>query len=412
MRKSLRKSPIGSPVNVFSLCFLLVGCGSAAEPQSAPAPPVTVSYPVEKEVTDYEDYTGRTAAVDSVTIRAQVTGYLDKINFQEGADVAKGAVLFEIDPRTYQATLASAEASLEKAQASEKLAKANLTRANELMSKRAIAQQDYDTIVSQHAVDVASVLAAKAAVKQARLNVEFTKVTAPVAGRVGRTLVTRGNLVIANQTQLTTLVSEDPIYAYFDVDEPTVLRVRQLIKGGKFKSIHEKGTRIPVSLGLANEQGFPHKGHVDFVSNQLDPFSATLSVRGVFRNPRLTDILRLMSPNMFVRVRVQIGAPYQALLVTQAALGEDQNLQFVYVVNDQNRVERHNVTLGNVHDGLQVIKTGLKPKERVIVNGLQHVNPGAIVSPKLVAMPIPTKGTLPQTPPAVLKNPAPGNGKK
>jgi multidrug efflux system membrane fusion protein len=259
-------------------------------------------------------------------------------------------------------------------------------------------------------------------VDQAQLNVQWTQVRASITGRMSRTLVTRGNLIVANQTMLTTIVSQDPMFAYFDVDEPTMLRVQRLIREGKFTPARaESAPRnlpvvgataagllaspgIPASLlaapalvagrlawrgkvylSLANEEDFPHVGYVDFVNNVVDPSTGTLQVRGVFANPRPAVGDRLLSPGQFVRIRVHIGPPHPALLVPQGAIGTDQNIQYVYVVDEQNKVVRRDVKLGIEQEGMQVIE-GVRPDERVIIEGVQHVHPGAVVQPKLVEL--------------------------
>jgi RND family efflux transporter MFP subunit len=370
---------------VLGLCLVLTGCARAPSEAPAAAPtPVTVSYPVARYVTDYADFTARTAAVDSVEVRARVWGYLDKVNFKEGALVKKGDVLFEIDPRTYQAALAQAEGNLASMDARLTRLNADLARVGRLLSSRAVAPEEYEKIAGDRGETAASLEALKATVQQARLDLEYTKVIAPVGGRVSRYLVTPGNLIQSGQnsggTLLTTVVSVDPIYAYYDVDERTVQRVARLIREGKVKWARK--TEWPVSLGLATEEGFPHQGTVNFVDNQVNPKTGTLRVRGVFPNKD-----EALSPGFFARVRVPLGPPHKALLVTDRALDNDQGQKVLYVVKQNNEVVSRPVRLGALHDGLREIADGLKPDERVIVNGLQQVRPGVTVEPKLVAMP-------------------------
>jgi RND family efflux transporter MFP subunit len=379
------RSPSTFLGGIMLICLALAGCSQTPQeaPEAAPIP-VSVSYPVERYVTDHSDFTARTAAVDAVEVRARVWGYLDKVNFKEGALVNKGDILFEIEPRTYKAALAQAEGNLASTRARLDRLGADLARARRLVSTRAIGQEEYDKIAGDRSEAAASLQALKATVEQARLDLEYTKVIAPVSGRVSRFLVTQGNLVQSGQngngTVLTTIVSVDPIYAYFDVDERTVLRVRQLIREGKATSAREGGW--PVSLGLANEEGFPHQGTINFVDNQVNPKTGTLRVRGVFPNKD-----EALSPGFFGRVRVPIGRSHRALLVSDRALDNDQGQKVVYVVNDNNEVVSRPVRVGAVHDGLREITDGLKPGERVIVNGLQQVRPGVTVEPKMVAMP-------------------------
>ncbi|MBI3410730.1 MAG: efflux RND transporter periplasmic adaptor subunit [Planctomycetes bacterium] len=366
------------------LCFGPAGCSGTPSQSVASAPlTVSVSYPITREVTDHADYTARTAAVDSVEVRARVWGYLDKVNFKEGALVNKGDVLFEIDPRTYLAALAQAEGKLASAQAKLTRSDADLARASELMRTKAISREDFDKAVADKGEAAAALAALKAGVDQAKLDLGFTKVTAPISGRVGRALVTEGNLILAGQTGgtvLTTLVSVDPIYAYFDVDETTVQRVRRLIREGKAKSARD--IEIPVWLGLATEEGHPHKGIINFVDNQVNPKTGTLKLRGVFNNEN-----ELLSPGYFARVRVPIGFPHQALLVTDRAIDTDQGQKIVYVVDQENKVVARPIRVGALHEGLRVIDEGLSPTDKVLVNGLQQVRPGIVVTPNLIEMP-------------------------
>jgi RND family efflux transporter MFP subunit len=365
----------------------LTGCDRARSeaPVAAPAA-VTVSYPVEREVTDYADFTGQTAAVDSVQVRAHVWGFLDRANFKEGALVKKDDVLFEIDPRTYQAALDQAKADLESKRASTIRAEALYKRTASLLTKGASSREDLDKDRGDWLVAKANIGLAEASVHTAELNLGFTRVTAPISGRASRTMVTKGNLVQsgdqAGGSLLTTIVSVDPMYAYFDVDERTVLRVRQLIREGKAKSARDPGSQLPVFLSLANEESYPHRGTLDFVDNQINPKTGTLRVRGVFANAD-----EALSPGLFARVRVPIGEPHKALLVTERALDTDQGQKILYIVNEKDEVAARPIRAGALHEGLRVIEDGLKPAERVIVDGLQLVRPGATVAPKLVDMP-------------------------
>src|SRR6516165_9405866 len=371
---------------LLGLCLGLAGCVRApsAAPEAAPTP-VTVSHPVERDVTDYADFTGRTAAVDSVELRARVWGYLDKVNFKEGAIVQKGDVLFEIDPRIYQAVLSQAEGSQAALQARLERLDADLARARRLVGTAAVSREDYDKVAGDRGEAAASTAALKAAVERAKLDLGYTKVIAPIGGRVSRYVVTVGNLVQAGDqaggTLLTTIVSVDPMYAYFDVDEHTALRVRQLVREGRSDS--PRDGRYPVSLGLANEEGYPHQGTINFVDNQVNPKTGTIRARGVFPNKQ-----EHLLPGFFARVRVPIGRPHGALLVSDRALDADQGQKVLYIVNDKNEVVSRPVRLGVLHDGLREITDGVKPGERVIVNGLQQVRPGITVDPKLVDMPI------------------------
>jgi RND family efflux transporter MFP subunit len=367
------------------LAVVLSGCSPAApDSKSEALTPVNVSYPVAREVTDYSDFTARTAAVDSVEVRAHVWGYLDKVNFKEGALVQKGDVLFELDPRPYQAVLNQAKAKVAQDQAQLTFDEAEYLRNLNLVRTGAVSRSDLDKTSAARGVDIANIAADKAVVAARQLDLEYTKVIAPVSGRVSRYVVTVGNLIQsgdqAGGTLLTTIVSVDPMYAYFDVDEHTVLRVRRLIREGKAKSARD--IELPVSLGLANEDGYPHRGTINFVDNQVNPKTGTLRVRGVFPNKD-----EALAPGYFARVRVPIGFPHQALLVSDRALDTDQGQKIVYVVDKDNKVVSRLVRLGALHDGLREITEGVKPGERVVVNGLQQVRPGITVEPKLVDMP-------------------------
>lgn len=423
-RFAFRATSVGS---LSMLCVALVGCArSVAPPTNQQPPTVEVALPVEREVTDYSVYTGRTAAVQSVEVRARVDGYLDSVHFEAGSIVKQGDVLFVIDQRPFVRELNRAKAQLEQARAeyqhavtqieSAEAAKARsdadlentrfrLERAARLVPKGAMSQEEYDERKSEllkAEADVrnavAGIASAKAAVTSAeaaeasalaavdiaQLNLDYTTVTAPISGRVSRNLVSAGNLIQAGQsgggTLLTTIVSVDPIYAYFDVDEHTVQQVQQMIREGNAESARD--TEIPIWLGLANEEGFPHRGAVNFIDNQLRPSAGTISVRGVFPNPA-----EALLPGYFARIRVPIGNPHKALLVSDRALEMDQGQKVVFFVDQDNKVASRPVRLGALHDGLREIVEGLQAGDRVIVNGLQKVQPGITVNSAQVAMP-------------------------
>jgi RND family efflux transporter MFP subunit len=346
-----------------------------------PSPVVMVSRPVEREITDYAEFTGRTAAVDTVEVRARVSGYLVKVNFQEGAVVKKGDLLLQIDPRPFQAVLDQAKGQVAQWEAKLARAEADVARDERLLPKGAASQKDLDQAVADRGEARAAIQSTRAAVDQATLNLEFTRVTAPISGRISRYLITEGNLVTADTTLLTTIVSIDPMYAYFDVDERTVLRVQELIRTGRARFARDG--EVPVALALATDKGFPHQGTINFVDNQINPSTGTLRMRGV--SPNADAIL---TPGLFVRVRVPIGEPHRAVLVTERAIDTDQGQKVLYVVNDQNEVVSHPISVGALHDGLRVIEEGVQPGERVIVNGLLQVRPGITVEPKLVDMPV------------------------
>jgi RND family efflux transporter MFP subunit len=382
--------------STFVLGSLLALTGCARPPSQAPAAPipVTVSYPIERDVTDYADFTARTVAVDSVEVRAHVWGYLDKVNFKEGALVKKGDILFELDPRPYQAALDQAKAKVAQDEAQLAFDEAEYQRNLKASRIGGVSQSDLDKSSAARLVDLANIAADKAVVVSRQLDLEYTKVVAPVSGRASRYVVTVGNLIQSGDqnggTLLTTIMSVDPMYGYFDVDEHTVLRVRRLIREGKAKSARDGDW--PVFLGLANDDGFPQRGTINFVDNQVNPKTGTLRLRGVFPNQE-----EALHPGYFARVRVPIGFPHRAMLVSDRAIDTDQGMKIVFVVDRDNKVVARPVRLGALHDGLRAVEDGLKPGERVIVKGLQQVRPGITVEPKLVDMPASSEARTPRT---------------
>jgi multidrug efflux system membrane fusion protein len=402
---------------LLSVC-VSIGLGSlpGCEHRTAEAqqpPHVEVSYPLEKVVNDYVDFTGRTAATDSMDVRARVTGYLWKMPFKEGDFVKKDEVLFEIDPRPYQADLDKAVAQVKLTEAQLKLAQADYGRAKEVAkTPGAISQQEVDTFAAKVDVAAAQRDAAKANVESTKLNVDFCKVTSLIDGRVSRYLKTTGNLINKDETLLTTIVTMDPMYAYFDVDEYTMLKIQKMIREGKIKT-YSKG-KIKVLLGLANEGNrFPHEGYVDFVNNQVDPTTGTIQVRGEFANPQ-TNKAYLLVPNEFVRIRMLVGDPHPAVLINERAMASDQGQKYVLVVDDKNTVRYQKIVPGQVQEGLIEVSQGLTAKDKVIVRGLQKVHSGIHVNAKLVPMPLPTEidpGTSPLQPLTTPSAPVNGGGR-
>ncbi|MGO9597256.1 MAG: efflux RND transporter periplasmic adaptor subunit [Isosphaeraceae bacterium] len=370
---------------------LVSGC-ARKPPPIAPSELVSipVSKPIVREVTDFVDFTGRTEAIQSVDIRPRTTGYLVKLAFEEGAEVQAGDLLFVIDPRPYQAQLDQATGQVNLYQAQLKLARSTLgrDRAINSMTPNSISRQQIDQ-------DEAAVEEADARVKAYeknrdvyKLNHEFTRVIAPISGMVSRYYLTLGNLVNQDQTLLTTIVSLDPMYGYFDMDEPTLLRIRKAINEGKLRPRRANGLRVPVFMGLQGEAGFPHEGSINFVNNQLNPTTGSLLVRGVFPNPKPQGGTRLLSPGMFVRIRLPIGEPHPAVLVIDRAISSDQGIKFVYVVDKENKVQYRRVTTTSLQeDGLRVVTDGLKPDEWVVVAGLQQVRPRLTIRPEQGPMP-------------------------
>ena len=383
---------LGGILGLFLFCAA-AGCTAKAM-QVAPAEPpaIPVSQPVQRQVTDYVDFTGRVEAPEAVSVVPRVTGYLISTPFKEGAEVKKDDVLFEIDSRPYQAQYDQAQGQVLLNEARVKEAMADNARARELAkTPGAISNQDLDRYQAAQEEAIASVGAAKASLEVYKLNLGFCKVTSPLTGQISRYFLTPGNLVNQDQTQLTTVVSIDPMYVYFDIDENTVLRVRRAVNEGKIRR-YQQG-EIPVFIGLEGEEGFPHEGTVNFVNNQVNPGTGSITVRGVVQNPKPADGVRLLSPGMFVRVRLPIGQPHDALLVIDRAIGSDQGMKYVYVIDDKNVIQQKRVeTAALQEDGLRVIEAGLTAQDWVVVGGIQQVRPKMTITPD--REPMPTMGVL------------------
>jgi RND family efflux transporter MFP subunit len=367
---------------------LLWGCNADLPVTETPPPRVSVSQPVVREVTDYDDYEGRIAAVETVEVRARVRGHLVKINFEDGQIVQKGDLLCEIDPRPYQAALDAAKAQLAGANASLELATKEYNRAAGLLRANAASREEVDVWVGKQAVAKAERLKAEAAVEETQLNLDFTKVNSPISGKASRAQVTVGNLVNpgASETLLTTIVTVDPMYVYFDVDERALLHYRKKVLPQRADSAATlpsvKELKIPIQVGLEGETGYPHQAVLDFADNKVNPSTGTIQVRGTLPNPK-----RVLDAGMRARVRVPVGNPHKSIMITERAVATDQGLRFVYVVNDQNVAERRDVTLGRMSEGMQVIDAGLTPDAWIVVNGIQRVRDAAKVDPKRVPMP-------------------------
>jgi RND family efflux transporter MFP subunit len=356
---------------------LQTGCESEQKPPAEP-PKVTVSRPIVQEIIEWDEYTGRLEATETVEVRARVNGYLQSIHFKDGAIVKKGDLLFVIDPRPYQAEVDRVTAELQLAQARLELAKSDYARAQKLLQFRAISQEEADTRAATERQAQESVEAGRAAVEAAQLNLEFTRVTAPITGRISRRLVTEGNLInggTAQSTLLTTIVSMDPIYVYFEADERSYLKYTRLSQNGKGPG--SRGARNPVYLALADEKGFPRRGYIDFLDNRLDTNTGTMAGRAVFSNSDFA-----LTPGLFARVRLQGSTRHEALLVPDEAIGSDQAQKFVFVVNGDNTVEYRTVQLGTLVHGFRVVSEGLKPNDWLIVSGLQRAKTGLRVTPE------------------------------
>jgi RND family efflux transporter MFP subunit len=359
----------------------LSGCArnEAAESKAAPAPQVSVAQAISRKVTEFDEFTGRFEAVEHVEIRPRVSGYISSVNFTEGSEVQKGDTLFIIDPRPYEAERDKARAQLAQARSQFVLAKSERDRATSLLGQHAISQEEYDTRTAGREQAQANVEAAQAALDAAALNLSFTRVTAPISGRISRAMVTGGNFVTNGQTLLTTLVSLDPIYVSFDGDEQVYLKYTKLARQGTRPS--SRDARNPVLVGLADESGYPHRGVMVFVDNALDPATGTIRGRACLDNHD-----RQFTPGLFARVKLMGSGQYDAVLVNDSAIGTDQSVRYVLVVGAGNKVEYRPVQLGPIIDGLRVVQSGLAPGETIVVNGLQRVRAGAQVQPQRVAM--------------------------
>lgn len=382
--RSSRRSGAASTVCYASIIVGAVAMtsasGCARKTAGAPAakpPAVIVDYPIAREVTEYEDFTGRIDAVRTVDLRARVTGYLDKAKFKEGSDIAENDLLFEIDQRPYRAELDRALANVAQARAKLERTNSEHQRALKLLKQRSMSQEEADTYIYNRAEAEAALSGALAMQESAELNLGFTLVTAPFSGRISRRLVDPGNLVRADETILTTIVSLDPIYAYFDIDERTLLRLRRLIHEGKIRSARE--TEVAVQIGLADEDGYSLTGIINFADNKVDPNTGTLRVRAVLENPK-----KFLSPGLFVRVRVPIGIPHEATLVPEEAIATDQGRKFLYLVDAKDEVVYQPVKIGLQEEKLRVIESGVTINDRVIVSGLQRVRPKMKVTPTTV----------------------------
>lgn len=360
---------------VLSAAAILSGCdtGAAQYDGQPPPPEVSAAEVVVRQVSHWDEFTGRIESPESVEIRPRVSGYIDEVRFEEGREVEKGDVLFVIDQRPYRAALAQAEAELARAEAQADLAESEVARARKLLDSRAISQEEHDEAIAADAQAVADVGAAKAAVELARLDLEFTEVRAPISGMAGRALVTAGNLVSAGQSALTTVVSLDPVYVYFESDEQVYLRSGDLAR---------RGARNAVFVGLANEKGFPHEGVLDFVDNQVDTATGTIRARAILDNAE-----RIFTPGLFARVRLQSSGKESAILVDERAVLTDQDRRFVYVVGENDTAQRRDVHLGKSVDGLRIITSGLAAGDRVIVHGVQKIFfPGMPVQARPIMM--------------------------
>ncbi|MBL5910560.1 efflux RND transporter periplasmic adaptor subunit [Enterobacter asburiae] len=370
-------------LGVMLLSVLLVGCdNSVAQNAAPPAPAVSAADVVVKSISQWDSFNGRIEAVESVQLRPRVSGYIDKVNYTDGQEVKKGEVLFTIDDRTYRAALEQAQANLARAKTQASLAQSEANRTDKLVNTNVVSREEWEQRRSAATQAQADIRAAQAAVDAAQLNLDFTKVTAPIDGRASRALITSGNLVTAGDTAsvLTTLVSQKTVYVYFDVDESTYLHYQNLARSGQGASSNH--TALPVEIGLTGEEGYPHQGKVDFLDNQLTPSTGTIRMRALLDNAQ-----RQFTPGLFARVRLPGSAEFKATLIDDKAVLTDQDRKYVYIVDKEGKAQRRDISPGRLADGLRIVRQGLNPGDKVIVEGLQKVfMPGMPVNAKTVAM--------------------------
>lgn len=357
-------------------CLLAVGC--IAKPAAVKPPPLQkVEYvlPVEEQVTEYEEFTGRTAPVEMIELKSRVSGHLVSLGFDDGSDVKRGETLFTIDPRPFEAEAARTEAAVAQYQARVNRMSRQYDRLNELLQKKAISQDEFDTVRFDRAEAEASLKAAEAARDAAALNVEYAKIKAPISGRISRRMVDPGNLVQADVTALANIVPLERVYVYFDVDERTVLKLRRLVQEGRIPETYMTDT--VVEIALADSADFKFRGKVDFEENQIDAATGTLRVRAVIENAD-----RFLSPGMFVRIRYPIGKASPSLLIPEESLGSDQGRPFVFIIGEENKVQSRPVTLGAQIGVRRVVRDGVETTDKVVVTGLQRIKKNQQVSPQ------------------------------
>ena len=359
---------------------LLSGCdNSVAQSAPPPAPAVSVAAVVVKPIKQWDEFTGRVEAVQSVQLRPRVSGYIDKVNYVEGQEVKKGQVLFTIDDRTYRAAQEQAQAELVRAKNQASLARSESARTEKLVSSEAVSRELWEQRRATAAQAQSDVLAAQAQLDMAQLNLDFTRVTAPIDGKASRAMITTGNLVTAGDSAsvLTTLVSLDKVYVYFDVDEGTFLRYQAMARDAAHNN-----TALPIHIGLVGENGYPHQGVLDFTDNQLTASTGTIRMRALLDN---SD--RSFTPGLFARVQMPGSPLFNALLIDDKAVLTDQDRKYVYVVDDAGKAERHDIQMGGLSGGLRIVQQGLKVGDRVVVDGVQKVfMPGMSVNAKTVEM--------------------------
>lgn len=367
------------------VALTLAACNQqqASQAPAAPPPPaVSVANPLEKEIVEWDEFTGRFEAVDTVEVRARISGFLNEVKFTDGAIVKKGDLLFVIDPRPFERILDKDRATLQGAKTQLEFAQKDLERAKPLVANATISQQVFDQRLQAVRTAEANVLSAQASVRSSELDVEFTRIASPVTGRIGRKIVSEGNYLTGGSgsgTLLATIVSIDPIYFYFDVSEADFLKYERL--GSAVTQSGDGISHVPVELGLQTDKNFPYRGRMNFIDNRIDPNTASLRVRAVFENPH-----QLFQPGLFAKVRIAGSGKYKAILLPDPAIATDQSNRFVFAVDGDGTVSAKTVTLGPLIDGLRVIRSGVSANDLIVVNGLQRARPGIKVKPEKVAI--------------------------
>ncbi|MBT3146652.1 efflux RND transporter periplasmic adaptor subunit [Neptunomonas phycophila] len=377
--KSIRNFSLGTIA-----VMVLAACGGTetTAPSAPPPPPeITVATVIHERITEWDEFTGRLQAPQTVSLVPRVSGYIEKVLFQEGALVKKGDVLFLIDSQPFDTEVKRLKADLINAKAAAQLASHDYDRAKKLGKQRAISNEAVDNRRAQQQQTAAQVASVQAALTRAQLDVQYTKVTAPIDGRVSYAMVTEGNFVNAGQSELTSVVSTDTMYAYFDLDEQTYLKYDRLASAGKRVDARDTNADNPVYMGLSNDTGYPHIGHIDFVDNRINQQTGTIRIRARFTNQDNSLI-----PGLFARVRLIGSDTYEGILIDNKAIGTDLNNKFVLVVNAENTLEYRPVTLGETINGLRIVTQGLVPEDVIVVNGLQRVRPAMQIKPNPVAM--------------------------
>jgi multidrug efflux system membrane fusion protein len=366
------------PTAIVSLMLVLTACDSeqAGGEQAPSSPEVSVARVLSRPVQQWDEYTGRVSAIDTIELRARVSGYVQHFAYQEGQEVKQSDLLFLIDQRPYRTALANAQAQLDRARVAKQLADMRDKNARLLIEAEAISREELDTRSTTLTQSTADIDAAKAVVANAKLQLEFTEVRAPVAGKTSRALVTAGNLAVADQTILTTIVSQDPIYVYFDVDENSFLRY-----GAQERDDGDAPAGTSVRVGLANEEGYPHAGTINFFDNQVNSDVGTIRVRAVLPNAD-----RIFTPGLFVRVQFASGKKENVLLIDDKAVMTDQDRKYVYVLGKDNKIQRKDIVPGRMAEGLRVVQSGLAPDDKIVVAGQQKIHPGVLVKPDEIPM--------------------------